>query len=72
MTNATLIERVVCAFRSTDPHGRFRDEPAWHDLDEAGRLEAFDATVISRAQEAALHPQALSTTAEAILTKLGR
>jgi len=71
MTRETLIERVVSAFRSTDPHGRIRDEPAWHDLDEAGRVEAFEATVIARAQEAALHPQGLSTTAQAVLARLG-
>lgn len=70
MTRSSLIERVVSAFRTTDPHGRIRDEPAWHDLDDSGRLEAFEATLVARQQEAALNPRGLSTTAQAVLARI--
>jgi hypothetical protein len=47
-----------------------RAHPAWQDLDQAGRLEAFEATRAARALEAALDPEGLSTTARAVLARI--
>lgn len=64
-----LIEQVVAAWR---PDGRdtTRSHPAWHDLDEAGRIEAAARTMRARRIEAALHPESLSTTARRVLAKI--
>jgi len=47
-------------------------DPAWLDLDEAGRHEAFDATAAQRALEAASDPGGLSATARAVLGRIRR
>jgi hypothetical protein len=44
--------------------------PQWHDLDEGGRREAFEAARLARRLEAALDPDGLSTTARAVLARL--
>ena len=62
-----LVEQAAGAFRARDPRGRVLAHPAWHDLDEAGRAEAFDLAAALRATEAALDPEGLSTTARAVL-----
>jgi len=68
--NDDLIEEVAGAFRP-----RSRDElryhPAWHDLDAAARVRAFDLARTQRPLEAALDSDGLSTTARAVLRKLG-
>lgn len=69
---ALLVAAVTTAHRGRDPDGRPRAHPAWHDLDEAGRREAFDATMAARALEAALDPEGLSTTARAVLARIRR
>ena len=66
----TLVEEAAGAFRARDPHGRIIACPAWHDLDEAGRDEAFTVAARSRALEAALDPEGLSTTARAVLARI--
>lgn len=66
----TLIEQAAGAFRDRDPHGRVMAAPAWHDLDDAGRVEAFEAAARLRAMEAALDPEGLSTTARAVLARI--
>jgi hypothetical protein len=66
----TLIEEAAGAFRDRDAHGRVLSAPAWHDLDEAGREEAFAVAARMRAMEAALDPQGLSTTARAVLARI--
>jgi hypothetical protein len=71
VTREAAIEAVVSAFRSRDRDGRVRVEPAWHDLDDAGRREAFEAAVAQRAIEAALDPDGLSATARAVLRRIG-
>jgi hypothetical protein len=66
-----LIERVVSAWR---PRGRdlaASTHPAWHDLDDAARREAFEAARVSRLLEAALDPEGLSSTARAVLATIG-
>ena len=65
-----LIEQVISAHRERDGYGNIRDAPAWHDLDESGRTEAFEQTVIARTMEAALDPDGLSSTARAILARI--
>ncbi len=65
-----LIEQAAGAFRSRAPDGTIRPHPAWSDLDEEGRKEAFEAARRLRQMEAALDPQGLSTTAKAVLARI--
>ena len=65
-----LIERVVSAYRERDLRGLMGSEAAFFDLDDAGRLEAFEATLTQRALERALHPKGLSTTAQAVMERI--
>ena len=65
-----LIEALAGAYRARDPHGAVTSHPAFHDLDDAGRLEAFDTAQRLRLVEAALDPQGLSTTARAVLARI--
>ncbi len=68
-----LIEQAASAFRPRDPRdGRARPHPAWLDLDEAGRQQAFDEAARARRLEAALDPAGLSTTARAVLAIINR
>lgn len=65
-----LIEAAATAWRGRTPHGDVRSHPAWHDLDDEGRVEAHDRAATSRALEAALDPQGLSSTARAVLARI--
>ncbi|WP_394841287.1 hypothetical protein LZC95_29980 [Pendulispora brunnea] len=65
-----LIEAVTTARRTKDRDGTLRFHPAWHDLDEAGRLEAFQRTCELRVLESHLDPRGLSTTAKAVLARI--
>ena len=66
-----LIEATTTTHRARDPFtGRAQSHPAWHDLDEGGRLRAFDESIVLREMEAALDPGGLSTTARAIVARL--
>ncbi len=67
-----LIAAVTSAHRERDADGRARAHPAWHDLDAAGRIEAFEATLRQRALEAAANAEGLSTTAQAVLARIRR
>ena len=66
----TLIEQVASAYRARDPHGRVLSSPAFHDLDEPSRQEAFDVAARLRRTEAALDPEGLSTTARVVLARI--
>ncbi len=68
--NETLIEQVVGARRERDRDGRVKSHPAWHDLDAAERVEAFEAARLQRAMEAALDADGLSTTVKAVLARI--
>lgn len=68
----TLVEQVAAAHRARDPHGRVLTHPAWHDLDDAGREEAFEVAVKLRELEAAMDQEGLSTTARAVLARVRR
>ena len=65
-----LIEAAAGAWRGRTPHGAVRTHPAWHALDAEGRVEAHDRAATSRALEAALDPQGLSSTARAVLARI--
>jgi hypothetical protein len=66
-----LVEQVASAHRP-----RAGDElpyhKAWHDLDEAARVRAFDLAHALRPIEAALDPEGLSTTARAVLARIAK
>jgi hypothetical protein len=66
----TLVEQCAGAYRARDPHGNVVSHPAWHDLDEAGREEAFEVATRLRALEAAIDGEGLSTTAKAVLARI--
>ena len=63
-----LIEQVTSAHRERGADGSIRAHRAWFDLDDAGRLAAFDATLEQRKLETALDGQ--STTVRAVLARL--
>lgn len=66
-----LLEQVTSAHRRRRPDGSVSSHPAWHDLDEAGRRAAFEETVLQRKLEAAMDADGLSTTARALLARIG-
>jgi hypothetical protein len=61
-----LIEEAASAWRPRTPDGRTLAHPAWADLDEAGREEAFEEALVMRVLEAALDPDGYSTTVRAV------
>lgn len=66
-----LIEQVAGAWRpGTDDELRYHK--AWHDLEPAGRMRAFERARALRPIEAALDRDGLSTTARAVLSRLRR
>jgi hypothetical protein len=65
-----LVEAVAGAWRPRDPGGSIRYHPGWYDLDDRGRIAAFEAARASRVVEAALDPDGLSTTARAVLARI--
>lgn len=65
-----LLEQVTSAHRERHVDGSIRSHPAWHDLDDAGRVAAFDATVVLRTIEAGLDSQGLSSTVRAVLGRI--
>ena len=69
-TRRLLVEQAAGAWRPRGPGGRLLDHPAWHDLDEAGRLEAFEVAIRLRRLEAALDAQGLSSTGRAVLARI--
>jgi len=67
---AALIEAAAGAYRPARPGGGICSHPAWHDLDPAGREEAFLAAARARRLEAALDKEGLSATARAVLARI--
>ncbi|HEY6724315.1 MAG TPA: hypothetical protein VI197_09790 [Polyangiaceae bacterium] len=67
-----LIERVIAAHRERDALDGLKPEPAFHDLDEAARREAYVLAVKTRLLEAALDEAGLSSTGRAVLARLTR
>ena len=64
-----LLEEVTTAWRAGGDTGL--TYPAWHDLDEEGRREAFERTALLRALEAALDPDDLSSTGRHVMALIG-
>jgi hypothetical protein len=65
-----LIEAVAGAWRPSDPRGGLRAHPSWHDLDDAGREEAYALALELRLVEAALDPEGLSATGRAVMARI--
>ena len=66
-----LVEQVVSAHRDIDPRTLAPlASRAFADLDGAARVQAFEAAITSRAIEAALDPDGLSTTSRAVLRRI--
>lgn len=65
-----LLEQVTSAHRDRGVDGSVRAHPAWFDLDDGGRAEAFEATVALRKLEAALDPEGYSSTVRALLGRI--
>ncbi len=65
-----LVEQVASAFRPIRPGGELGALPAWYDLDEPARREAYQLALLERRLEAALDPDGLSSTARAVLARL--
>lgn len=61
-----LIEEVASAWRTRGDEG-IEAHPAWQQLDEAGRIEAFEIATALRKMEAALDEDGLSTTGRVVL-----
>jgi len=66
-----LLEETVTAWRPRTPDGRILAHPAWADLPEDDRERAFDEALLARALESALDRRGLSTTARAVLARIG-
>jgi hypothetical protein len=69
---ALLLEQLATAYRELTPHGQLREAAAFHDLDEAGRTEAFELALRARVIEAAIDPLGRSSTVHAVLARLRR
>lgn len=69
-TRERLVEQAAGAWRPTRRDGGVGSLPAWHDLDEAGRREAYEAALLARRLEAALDPEGLSSTSRAVLARI--
>lgn len=67
-----LVEQAAGAHRERSARGEVLAHPAWHDLDEEGRIAAYERALVNRALEAAADPDGLSATARAVLARLGR
>jgi hypothetical protein len=67
-----LIETATSAFRARDPEGRILPSPAWMDLAPEDRDELFERQLASRRAERVLDTSGLSTTARAVLSRIGR
>ena len=65
-----LVAAVTTAHRERGARGEIRGHRAFYDLDEAGRLDAFDETMRQRTLEAAADAEGLSTTARAVLARI--
>ena len=66
-----LLEAAATAYRERDLDGRIQPPPAWWDLSPQDREALFDLQLQHRLLERALDPDGLSSTARAILSRLG-
>ena len=66
----SLVEAAGTAWRSRDASGTVQPHPAWADLDETGRREAYEATLRARALEAALDAEGVTMTGRTVLARI--
>jgi len=66
-----LIEETVSAWRPRTPDGRIAAHPSWADLPEDDRVRAYDEMVRARALESLIDRDGLSTSARAVLRRIG-
>ena len=66
-----LLEAATGAFRERDSFGRVKPSAAWADLTPALRQELFQRQLLARLVERAADPQGLSSTARAVLDRIG-
>jgi hypothetical protein len=64
-----LIEEAASAWRPRGVAG-IQPNPAWADLDAAGRREAYELARVMRRLEAALNAEGLSTTGVAVMARI--
>lgn len=67
-----LVEQAAGAHRERDGFGNIRPSPAFFDLDEQGRRDAFESAFRARAIEAALDEAGRSATVHAVLARIAR
>lgn len=65
-----LVEQVIGAHRERGVDGEIYSSPAWHDLSDQTRSEAFELTVQQREFERALDADGLSSTVKALLERI--
>ncbi len=65
-----LMEQALSAFRERSASGRILPSPSWFDLAPADREALFDLQLESRIFERALSRSGMSTTVQAVLTRL--
>jgi len=65
------LEAATAAFRERDVSGRIQPSPAWWDLSPEDRERLFQRQVEARLVEAAVDPEGLSSTARAVLGRIG-
>lgn len=65
-----LVEAAAGAWRPRRHGGGVGTHPAWADLDEAGRREAYELARVWRRLEAALDARGASTTVKAVMGKI--
>jgi hypothetical protein len=71
MDEESLIEQLASAHRERSARGEVRYSSAFHDLSEDARERAFELAAQGRVLEAALDRQGLSSTAHAVLARIG-
>ena len=65
------LETATTAFRERDVSGRIQPSPAWWDLSPEDRERLFRRQMEARLVEAAVDPEGLSSTARAVLGRIG-
>jgi hypothetical protein len=69
-SNDSLIEQLAGAYRSSGIAGEVQAHRAFYDLDEAGRRQAYERSLVLRPIEAALDPEGFSSTVRAVLGQI--
>jgi hypothetical protein len=71
MDDESLMEQLTSAHRERSQHGEVQFSRTFHDLAPELRQDAFERTRVLRQLEAALDAQGLSSTARAVLERIG-